>query len=71
VPSKEERDTRLDELADSTRKWAEEQRERLEEQVALGERILKGREGSERLAGAAVQSVSSLVVDEINDFLTG
>jgi hypothetical protein len=71
MASKEERDARLDELADATRKWAENRREELNAQVALGKRILKGRTGSERLADAPVQSVSDLTVDEINQFLTG
>jgi hypothetical protein len=71
MATKEERDARLDELAKATKKWAEEETKRLTNQVALGKRILKGRTGSERLTSASVQSVSNLVVDEINSFLTG
>ncbi len=67
----EERDARLDVLSTAVEQWAENQKQRLNAQVALGKRILKGRTGSERLAQASVQSVSDLAVDQINDFLTG
>jgi len=71
VATKEERDARLDELAQATRDWATKERDRLNNQVALGKRILKGRTGSERLAQASVASASDLTEDEINAFLTG
>ena len=71
MASKTERDARLDVLADATQQWAAKRRKVLNDQVTLGKRILKGRTGSERLAGAPVQSVSDLTVDQINDFLTG
>jgi len=71
VASKEERDARLDQLEQDVTKWAQEETTRLTDHVALCKRILKGRTGSERLATAPVQAVSSLVVDEINQFLTG
>lgn len=71
VPSKKERDARLDELETATKAWAAKETERLKKQVALSKRILKGRIGSERLAQASVTSVSNLAVDEINKFLTG
>lgn len=71
MATKEERDARLDELAQATRDWATKERDRLNNQVALGKRILKGRTGSERLAQASVASASDLTEDEINAFLTG
>jgi hypothetical protein len=43
----------------------------LNNQVALGKRILQERKGPDGLAKAAVDSVSVLTVDQINDFLTG
>lgn len=67
----QERNARLDALKTAVEQWAEQQKERLNAQVALGKRILKGRTGSERLAQASVQSVSDLTVNKINDFLTG
>lgn len=66
-----ERNARLDKLKLLTQQWADQQKKRLNEQVSLGKRILKGRTGSERLAQASVQSVSDLTVNQINDFLTG
>lgn len=66
-----ERNKRLDALNEATVQWAEQQKQRLNNQVALGKRILKGRTGSERLAQASVDAVSDLAVDQINDFLTG
>jgi hypothetical protein len=66
-----ERNARLDALKAATGAWATQQKKRLNDQVALSKRILKGRTGSERLAQASVESVSSLTVDQINDFLTG
>ncbi len=66
-----ERNARLDALKSATQDWATQQKKRLNDQVSLSKRILKGRTGSERLAQASVQSVSELAVDQINDFLTG
>lgn len=66
-----ERNERLDALSEATAQWAVQQKQRLNNQVALGKRILKGRTGSERLAQASVDAVSDLAVDQINDFLTG
>jgi hypothetical protein len=67
----QERNARLDSLKAATQQWATQQKQRLNDQVSLGKRILKGRTGSERLAQASVQSVSDLTVNQINDFLTG
>lgn len=66
-----DRNARLDALKAATQAWAAAQKQRLNDQVALSKRILKGRTGSERLAQASVQSVSDLTVTQINDFLTG
>lgn len=65
------RNARLDALKKATQEWADQQKKRLKDQVALSKRILKGRTGSERLAQSSVQAVSDLVVDQINQFLTG
>lgn len=71
MATKEERNARLDELQSAVEAWAKAETKRLTDQVALSERMLKGRTGSERLVGASVQAVSNLTVDEINNFLTG
>lgn len=71
MATKEERDARLDKLAKETKTWASKRRNYLNDQVALCKRIMKGRPGSDKLANASVVSVSDLVVDQINHFLTG
>lgn len=69
MSSVEERDARLDALAQATTAWASKRREELKARVAANKKILKGRTGSERLAQAAVNAAKELVVDEIDDFL--
>lgn len=71
VASKEERDARLDELETATKAWAAKRKEYLENQVAVGKKMLKGRTGMERLNNESVQTASGLLVDEINQFLSG
>jgi hypothetical protein len=67
----QERNARLDKLKALVQQWATQQKKRLNDQVSLGKRVLKGRTGSERLAQASVESVGDLTVKQINDFLTG
>lgn len=71
IPDKEARDARLDELATATTEWATKKRKQLKEQVAFSKALLKGRTGAERLNNAVVTSATDLLVDELNDFLTG
>lgn len=71
MATQDERNKRLDSLATSIKEWAKNQRTYLQRQSALAKRILKGRTGSERLAQSSVSAVSTIAVDEINDFLTG
>lgn len=66
-----QRNARLDALEQATRQYAEKQRKELKRRVSVCKQILKGRTGSDRLAQAAVDQSSSLVVTTINDFLTG
>jgi hypothetical protein len=69
--SKEDRNARLDALGTAIQAWAKKRREVLNNQVAFSKRILKGRTGSERLNNAMVETANDLVVDQINQFLTG
>lgn len=71
MATQEERNARLQQLATATREWATKRRTYLQKQVALGKALLKGRTGSERLNNASVQTATGLVVDEIEQFLTG
>lgn len=66
-----ERNVRLDELEQAVKQYAAAQRKQLTHRVDVCKRILRGRTGSERLAQAAVQQSTGLVVDEIDEFLTG
>lgn len=65
------RNARLDALEKATVDYAAQQTKLLQKRVDVSKRILKGRTGSERLAQAAVQQAGALVVNTINDFLTG
>jgi hypothetical protein len=51
--------------------YADKQIERLRKQVARNKAILEGRGAAGGLPQSAVQAAQDLVVDEINDFLTG
>jgi len=69
--STEDRNKRLDALGTAIQDWAKTRRDYLTKQVAFSKRLLKGRTGAERLNQATVDSATSLVVDQINSFLTG
>jgi hypothetical protein len=69
--SQADRNARLDALQTAVTSWAAARRTALQKQVAFSKRVLKGRTGSERLNQASVESATALVVDSINDFLTG
>jgi hypothetical protein len=69
--SQADRNARLDELGTAVSAWAKNRRDYLTQQVAFSKRLLKGRTGSERLNQASIESATSLVVDQINSFLTG
>ena len=71
LTDKAARDARLDELAAATTEWAAAKKQRLEKEAAFGRALLKGRTGAERLNNEVVNSASNLLVDELNDFLTG
>lgn len=64
-----ERNARLDKLVTATKAWATQRRAELQHRVDSNKKILRGRTGSERLAQAAVQAASDLVVAEVDDFL--
>lgn len=66
-----ERNARLDELEQAVKQYATAQRKQLTHRVDVSKRILRGRTGSDRLAQASVQQSTTLVVSEIDEFLTG
>lgn len=71
MPSKAERDARLDTLTAAVKDWATKRREYLNNQLSFSKRVLQGREGMDRLEKASVDMASDLLVDEISTFLTG
>jgi hypothetical protein len=71
VATQEERNARLDKLKTAVNDWADKEEERLTKEATLLKKILRGREGSERLNNASVESASDLLVDELDQFLTG
>ena len=65
------RNARLDQLTQDAQAWATQQTKALNDQVSTLKAILQGRSGSQALAQSAVAATSTLVVNEINDFLVG
>lgn len=68
---REARDARLEGLKTAAEQWHTKRRQQLEGEAALAKKILKGRTGAERLNDASVEAASSLLVDELNNFLVG
>lgn len=71
IPDQQARNARLDELESRTKEWAAKKRARLQKEVAFGRGLLKGRTGSERLNNTTVSTASELLVEELNQFLSG
>ena len=71
VASKSQRDAKLDDLEVAVKEWRDRKKERLETQVTLAKRVLLGRTGAERLNNETVVQATDLLVDEIEEFLTG
>jgi hypothetical protein len=64
------RNARLDALNSATQAWVSQRQADINARVATSEAILKGRTGAERLAQAAVDATSNLVVTSISQFLS-
>jgi len=71
VASKSQRDAKLDDLETAVKEWRDKKKKRLEEQVTLAKRVLLGRTDAERLNNETVVQATDLLVDEIEEFLTG
>jgi hypothetical protein len=69
--SKNARDQRLDELSSAVSLWATRRREALSNQISLCKRLLNGRLGASRVSGSLNHTADNLLVDEIDEFLTG
>lgn len=71
VPSAKERDARLDKLSEAVKQWATKNRTGLQTQLDLSKRLLRGRTGADRLNNTTVSQAGDLLVDGIEQFLTG
>lgn len=71
VPSAADRDARLDQLSTAVDAWATRQLKYLNDEVAFAKRVLRGRTGAERLNGSTSDEAQRLVVEELDQFLTG
>ncbi len=67
----DERNNRLDALAEAARTWSDKRTTEYKDKVAAAKKILKGRTGSERLSTATSQAAQAFLVDEIDTFLLG
>ncbi len=65
------RNARLQKLLTATQAWATAQTAVLNNEVAVLQSILTGRNGAQSLAQAGVNAASDLVVSSISDFLVG
>lgn len=67
----DERNKRLDALAEAARTWSDKRTTEYKDKVAAAKKILKGRTGSERLSTATSEAAQAYLVDEIDTFLLG
>jgi hypothetical protein len=51
--------------------WSTKQKKRIEDQVAFSKRLLRGRNAANGLNNTTVSKASELLVDELDQFLTG
>jgi hypothetical protein len=61
----------LDQLSAAVNDWATRRLTYLDNEVSFAKRVLRGRTGAERLNGATSAEAQRLVVDELDQFLTG
>jgi len=71
MASTAERNARLDVLVEAVQDWRTKRTKELETQRDLAKKILKGRAGSQGLKNETTKKAIELLVDEIDEFLTG
>lgn len=71
MASKEERNKRLDALLEASDNWTNKQIKYLEDKVTMTKLILKKRTGSERLNTVASNLAKEVVIESLDQFLTG
>jgi len=65
------RDELLDALETAVTEWSDRRTQELQDEVAFLRSVFDGRTDGGRLADYVTQRASALVVDSINDLLTG
>jgi len=69
-PTKQERDDNLTALKDAVETWGKKEQDRLENEVKFMRAVLTGRTGPNAAGTSSLDSASTLLQAEINDFLT-
>jgi hypothetical protein len=67
----ERRNEILDELKEALDEWADQEEEKVQNEIDFMKSVLRGRTGSERLARSNTAEARVLVIDDIQSFLTG
>jgi hypothetical protein len=67
--SKDERDRLLDEVAKETRRWAQDERKRIEEKADFLKKVLKARAGSGKVSASNIERISKITAKSINNLL--
>lgn len=70
LPTKAERDARLDTLKASVKKWAQSEINRLDNETLFLKSVLQGRKGVTEAATLNLSAASDIVELEINDYIT-
>ncbi len=70
-PRTQQRDQLLDSLKTAADEWYEEEKKRIEDEVAFLKSVLRGRTGSDRLSRSNTTQGTVLAIDDITSFLAG
>jgi hypothetical protein len=68
-PTKADRDANLDALSNAVKKWGDQEKARLENEVKFLRAVLKGRTGSEKAGTQNLEALSSLLQAEVSEFI--
>lgn len=67
----ERRNQLLDSLKEAIDEWAENEEQKVNDEITFCKSVLRGRTGSERLARSNTAEAQLLVIDDIQSFLSG
>lgn len=68
---RDRRNELLDELKSAADEWYEREKKRIEDEVSFMKSFMRGRTGSERLAGSSTEQMGVYAENSINVFLAG